>query len=168
MVTYVQMAMVMVFGMMLVAAIRLRNNGKNLSVSMVVDHVQKTFTAPVVMTMEQHRTIKKARYDRRRIGWAERRLITFYTCCKFRTKQMAFRHLSKMVKSADHNNVDRVETIFKQLAMGKGDTRFQAKAMHLLKQINPRQALKLQVSLAKTSQLGDRLKQSLMPVAKAA
>gem|GEM_PF-3225628 len=164
----VQMMMVMVFGAMLLSAVRLRNNGKNLSVSMVVDQVQKTFTAPVVMTMEQRRTLKKARYDRRRIGWAERRLITFYTSCKLRTKQRGFKHLSKMAKSADHNNVDRVMTILSQLAMGKGDTRFQVKAMHLLKQINPRQGLKLQVAMAKTPQLGDRLKQSLMPVAKAA
>ncbi len=143
----IQVAMVCVFGVMLVAGVRLRSNGKSLTVANVVEQFQQALATAPMMTKEQRRAAKKARKNTRKIGWAERRLVHYCLLCKSKTKGAAFRHLNKMAKSANPNDVAKVVAVLERLASGQGDTRYQAPAMELFKQTSPRQALKLQVSL---------------------
>ena len=158
MVEYFQMGMVMVFGVMLMTAVRLRQSNKSVSVTSVMDQVQQALSGPVEMTRQQRRAFKKARRNRRMIGWAERRLISYCEVCKFKTKQRAFNHLIKMSKDANSANVDRVAAILEKLASGHGDTRFQDMAMELLRSTRPRQALKLQVEMINTHMMKESWK----------
>ncbi|MCX6744692.1 MAG: hypothetical protein NTX82_04170 [Candidatus Parcubacteria bacterium] len=146
----IQVMVIAVCAVILVAGMILRSKG--VSIASVVEQVQATLNpANALLTVVERKAKAKDRKNRRRIGWAKRRLVSYYQICHNGTRVKAMNHLNKMAYSLNPFNANLALEVLELLALGHGDQKFSARAMEVIKSVSPRRALKVQIEYNKAA-----------------